>query len=147
MLLSSAGLPVYADQSIAFFYGRPAPVNLLSHFSQVVVEPENMDNLGYLREKGTKVFAYISVGEVNATRSWYPEIPRSWFVGTNKEWDSDIVDLTQEGWHDYLINKYLSRLWEEGYRGFFLDGLETYQRLAVEPERRLMQEKSIVASD
>jgi polysaccharide biosynthesis protein PelA len=143
MLLSSVGLPVYADPSIAFFYGRPAPVNLLSHFSQVVVEPENMDNVDYLREKGTKVFAYVSVGEVNATRSWYPEIPRSWFVGSNKEWDSGIVDLTQEGWHDYLINKYLSRLWEGGYRGFFLDGLETYQRLAVEPERRLMQEKAL----
>ena len=28
-----------------------------------------MDNLDYLREKGTKVFAYISVGEVNATKT------------------------------------------------------------------------------
>ena len=84
MLFSSVCLPACADPSIAFFYGRPAPVDLLSHFTQVVVEAENMDNLDYLREKGTKVFAYISVGEVNATRRWYSEIPKSWFVGSNK---------------------------------------------------------------
>ncbi|PTR17699.1 uncharacterized protein (TIGR01370 family) [Nitrosospira sp. Nsp2] len=143
MLFSSVCLPIHADPSIAFFYGRPAPVDLLAHFTQVVVEPENMDNLDYLREQGTKVFAYVSVGEVNATRRWYPEIPKSWFVGSNKEWESNVVDLTQQGWHDYLIDKYLSRLWEEGYRGFFLDGLESYQRFAVEPERRLAQEKAL----
>ena len=143
MLLSSGSLPAGADPSIAFFYGRPAPLDLLSHFTHVVVEPENMDNPDYLRQKGTKVFAYVSVGEVNATRRWYSEIPKSWYMGSNKEWESEIVDLTQEGWHDYLINEYLSRLWKDGYRGFFLDGLESYQRVAVEPERRLLQEKAL----
>ena len=142
MLFSSVCLPACADPNIAFFYGRPAPVDLLSHFTQVVVEAENMDNLDYLREKGTKVFAYISLGEVNATRSWYSEIPKNWFVGSNREWESDVIDLTQQGWHDYLI-KYLSRLWAEGYRGFFLDGLESYQRFVVEPERRLIQQKAL----
>lgn len=141
MLLSSICLPAYA--STAFFYGRPAPVDLLSHFTQVVVEPENMDNVDYLRDKGTKVFAYVSVGEVHETRTWYSEIPQSWFIGSNKEWGSSILDLTQQGWHDYLLDKYLSRLWEQGYRGFFLDGLETYQRVAVEPAARLNQEKAL----
>ena len=141
MLLSSICLPAYA--STAFFYGRPAPVDLLSHFTQVVVEPENMDNVDYLRDKGTKVFAYVSVGEVHETRTWYAEIPQSWFIGSNKEWGSSILDLTQQGWHDYLLDKYLSRLWEQGYRGFFLDGLETYQRVAVEPAARLNQEKAL----
>jgi uncharacterized protein (TIGR01370 family) len=134
-------LPAYA--STAFFYGRPAPLDLLSHFSQVVVEPENIDNLDYLRATGTKVFAYVSIGEVHSTRTWYSEIPQSWFIGSNNEWGSSIIDLTQPGWHDYVLNKYLARLWEQGYRGFFLDGLETYQRLAVEPGDRLNQERAL----
>lgn len=141
MLLSSLCLPAYA--STAIFYGRPAPVDLLSHFTQVIVEPENMDNVDYLFDKGIKVFAYVSVGEVHATRTWYSEIPQSWFIGSNQEWGSSILDLTQQGWHDYLLDKYLSRLWEQGYRGFFLDGLETYQRVAVEPAARLNQEKAL----
>ncbi|WP_177171736.1 bifunctional glycoside hydrolase 114/ polysaccharide deacetylase family protein [Nitrosovibrio tenuis] len=102
-----------------------------------------MDNLVDLRDKGTKVFAYVSVGEVNWSRSWYSEIPRNWFMASNKEWGSSIIDLTQQGWHDYLVDKYLSRLWEKGYRGFFLDGLESYQISVVEPGGRLIQEKAL----
>lgn len=143
MFLSSICLPVHADSSTAFFYGRPVPVNLLSHFKQVIVEPENMDNLNYLNDQGTKVFAYVSAGEVSWTRPWYPEIPKSWFMGSNKEWGSSIIDLTRQEWHDYLIDKYLSGLWEKGYRGFFLDGLESYQRLIVDPDSRLVQEKAL----
>lgn len=141
VLLSSMCLP--ASASTAFFYGRPAPLDLLSHFSQVVVEPENIDNLDNLRATGTKVFAYVSIGEVHSTRTWYSEIPQSWFIGSNQEWGSSIIDLTQPGWHDYVLNKYLARLWEQGYRGFFLDGLETYQRLAMQPHDRLKQEKAL----
>ncbi|MEX0998845.1 MAG: endo alpha-1,4 polygalactosaminidase [Thermodesulfobacteriota bacterium] len=143
MLILSICLPVYANSSIAFFYGRPAPVNLLSHYEQVVVEPENMDNLDYLQAKGTKVFAYVSIGEIHPMRSWYPEIPKSWFMGSNDEWGSSIVDLTQQGWHDYLINKSLAQLWKAGYRGFFLDTLDSYQRAVLEPDARLIQEKAL----
>src|SRR4051794_1285755 len=143
MLLSSICSSASADPSTAFFYGRPVPVKLLSHFKQVIVEPENMDDLSHLQGQGTKVFAYVSIGEVNWTRSWYSNMPSSWFIASDKDWRSSIVDLTQQGWHDYLINNYLMRLWQQGYRGFFLDGLESYQKLVVEPGSRLMQEKAL----
>lgn len=136
--------PTHTDRSTAFFYGQPVPVDLLSHFKQVVVEPENMSNLDYLHTKGVKVFAYISVGEINRTRSWYSEIPKSWFMGSHEAWGSDIVDLTQQGWHDYLINNYMTSLWKEGYRGFFFDTLDSYQIAVVDPKGRLIQEKALV---
>ena len=143
LLLSCFSLPAHANPSTAFFYGRPAPVDLLSHFKQVVVEPENMDNLDQLKAKGTEVFAYISVGEINPSRSWYSEIPQSWFLGNNKGWGSSIVDLTQQGWRDYLINNHMTRLWKEGYRGFFLDTLDSYQIATVDSNGRLIQEKAL----
>ncbi len=143
MLLLGICLPIYANPSIAFFYGQPVPVNLLSHYNQVVVEPENMNNLDYLHAKGTKVFAYIGIGEIHPTRSWYSEIPKNWFMGSDVAWGSSIIDLTQQGWHDYLINKYLAKLWKEGYRGFFLDTLDSYQKAVVKPENRLIQEKAL----
>ena len=102
-----------------------------------------MDDLSYLHGQGAKVFAYTSIGEVNWTRPWYSEIPKSWFLATDSEWGSSIVDLTQQGWHDYLIDNYLPRLWDQGYRGFFLDGLESYQKLIVDPDSRRLQEKAL----
>ncbi|WP_430233822.1 endo alpha-1,4 polygalactosaminidase, partial [Nitrosomonas communis] len=138
-------MPLQVNQSIAFFYGRPVPVNLLSHYKQVVVEPENMDNLNDLHAKGTNVFAYISIGEIHPTRSWYSEIPKSWILGSNEKWGSRIIDLTQQGWHDYLINKYLSKLWKEGYRGFFLDTMDSYQSAVHDADGRLLQEKALAS--
>lgn len=143
LLLSGIPMPIIADSSTAFFYGRPMPEDLLSHFRQVVVEPENIDNIETLRAKGTEIFAYISIGEINPTRSWYSEIPQRWFFGQNKAWGSSIVDLTQQGWHDYLINDQLARLWKEGYRGFFFDTLDSYQKVADKPADRLLQEKAL----
>lgn len=139
-------VPIHDDRSTAFFYGRPVPVNFLSRFKQVVVEPENMkiNDLDYLHAKGIKVFAYIGVGEINRTRSWYSEIPKDWFMGSHVAWGSDIVDLTQEGWHDYLIDNYMASLWKEGYREFFLDTLDSYQRVVADPDGRLIQEKALV---
>lgn len=137
-------MPSGANLSTAFFYGKPVPVDLLSHYKQVVVEPENMNNLDELHAKRVKVFAYISIGEVNRTRSWYSEIPKNWFMGSHETWGSDIIDLTQQAWHDYLINKYMTSLWEEGYRGFFFDTLDSYQRVVFDSEERALQEKALV---
>ncbi|SFI63188.1 bifunctional glycoside hydrolase 114/ polysaccharide deacetylase family protein [Nitrosomonas sp. Nm34] len=145
IILLSICLPLHANQSIAFFYGRPVPVNLLSHYKQVVVEPDNMDNLDDLHAKGTNVFAYISIGEIHPTRSWYSEIPQSWILGSNEKWGSRIIDLTQQGWHDYLINKYLSKLWKEGYRGFFLDTMDSYQSAVHDADGRVLQEKALAS--
>ncbi len=137
-------IPTHTDRSTAFFYGQSVPEEILSQYKQVVVEPENMSNLDSFLAKGIKVFAYISVGEINRTRSWYSEIPINWFIGSHEAWGSDIIDLTQQGWHDYLINKYMDSLWKEGYRGFFLDTLDSYQRAFIDPRDRLIQEKALI---
>jgi hypothetical protein len=49
--------------STAFFYGRDLPPELVEHFDRVVVEP---DNLTALPTGGAKLFAYVSLGEVNS---------------------------------------------------------------------------------
>lgn len=51
------------------FYGKPVPTELLSHFKQVLVESDNIDNIEQLISKGVDVFAYLSVGEINASFS------------------------------------------------------------------------------
>ena len=142
-LLSIILMPMIAESSTAFFYGRPMPEDLLAHFRQVVVEPDNIDNIETLSAKGSEIFAYISIGEINPTRTWYSEIPQRWFFGHNKEWGSSIIDLTQQGWHDYLVNTHLARLWNKGYRGFFFDTLDSYQKVADKPEDRLLQEAAL----
>jgi uncharacterized protein (TIGR01370 family) len=134
-----------ANPSTAFFYGKPVPVDLMAHFEQVIVEPDNIDNIEPLTTKGISVFAYLSVGEINQTRSWYSEIPKDWLLGENKTWGSSIVDLTKKEWQDYIINKLMTPLWERGYRGFFLDTLDSYQLMSEDPAIRLAQQQGLIS--
>lgn len=131
----------------AFFYGTPMPVDLLAHFDWVVVEPENIETheLESLQQSGVEVFSYVSIGEVHRSRSWHKDLDPSWFLGTNAAWNSDIVDLRQKGWHSYLLEKRMATLWARGYRGFFLDTLDSYMIGVSDSEKRLQQTKALAA--
>ncbi|MEF3074848.1 endo alpha-1,4 polygalactosaminidase [Methylobacter sp. Wu1] len=144
LLACLAGSDIYANPSTAFFYGKPMPVDLLSHFEQVVVEPENIDNIDPLTAKGIQVFAYLSVGEINPSRTWHAEIPKHWLLGKNTDWGSSIVDLSKKEWRDHLINKQIAPLWQRGYRGFFLDTLDSYQLIIKDPRHRLVQQQALI---
>lgn len=144
LLVCFAGSDIYANPSTAFFYGNPVPVDLLAHFEQVVVEPENIDNIDQFTAKGINVFAYLSVGEINPSRSWYSEIPEHWLLGENKAWGSSIVDLSKKEWQDYLINKLMAPLWERGYHGFFLDTLDSYQLTTKDSTLRFVQQQALI---
>ncbi len=130
--------------SIAFFYGKPIPTKILSQFDQVVVESDNIDNIVEFKTKGVEVFAYLSVGEINPSRSWYTHIPHDWKLGQNQAWGSSVIDMTQKGWHEYLINTLMRPLWEKGYQGFFLDTLDSYQLFVKELSKREEQKRALI---
>lgn len=125
--------------STAFFYGNPVPVDTLSQFERVVVEADNLDDLAGLSASGTMVFAYLSVGEAEGWRAITRELDPGWFLGDNPAWLSRIADLTQPGWRDFLIEQRMAFLWERGYRGFFLDTLDSYQIAVKDPAAQAAQ--------
>jgi len=136
-MLLSTGLisPVWgaSSPSVAFFYGPMAPVAELAHFDWVVVQPENFGAVRELAQAGTETFAYLSVGEIEERQLTDPGIDRKWLNGSNPNWQTRIVNLTETGWHSYLIEQRMASLWAAGYRGFFLDTLDSYQ-IAVQDE-------------
>ncbi len=135
---------VLSAPSTAFFYGYPMPIDLLGHYDQVIVEPDNLDNPQSLMIKGAEVFAYVSMGEIDPKRSSEQDIPVSWVIGKNESWNSKIADLTSEGWSKYLLNMRLATLWEKGYRGFFLDTLDSYQHVENNQTERETQRLALV---
>lgn len=134
-----------ANQNIAFYYGKPVPIDLLANFNQVVVEPDNANNIDQLLAHGVDVFAYVSVGEIHPSRPWFSNIPKQWLRGENSAWASHVVDLSQTAWHDFLIDKLMAPLWEQGYRGFFLDTLDSYQLATTDIKQRSTQQQALVS--
>lgn len=125
--------------STAFFYGTQIPVPALTRFQQLVVEADSVSDLELLKEKGTEVFAYVSVGEAEGWRNSAATLPQELFLDENVAWQSRIADLTRKEWRDYLLNQRIEALWAAGYRGFFLDTLDSYVQAAKSEEERNTQ--------
>jgi uncharacterized protein (TIGR01370 family) len=138
---------VSKEKSTAVFYGANLPTNILSQYNRIIVEPDNVKTkeLLALRAKGSSVFAYVSIGEVNPSRKWYKKIKPKWVLGDNKIWDSKVMDLASLGWQDFLIDTVISKLWKEGYRGLFLDTMDSFHIFAKSTEEKEKQTKALTS--
>ena len=132
------------SKSTAVFYGANLPTHILSQYSRIIVEPDNVKpkELLALQANKSDVFAYVSIGEINPSRKWFKQIKPSWVLGDNKIWDSKVMDLSSTGWQDFLIDSIITPLWKQGYHGLFLDTMDSFYIFAKD---KAQQEKQIKA--
>lgn len=118
----------------AFFYGKDVPPELFAHYDRVVVEADHFASVP--RSSRAEVFAYVSVGEVHSSRAWYKDVPKRLILGRNAAWGSDVVDTRSVEWGAFLLDRVIEPLWARGYRGFFLDTLDSYERFVASSSDR-----------
>lgn len=115
----------------AFHYGTRIPSDLIAAYDQVVVEPEHVTNLAAFRGGSAKPVAYLSVGEVAQGDARAKQIEKAWVIAENDAWSSRVMDLESAGYQAWLFARF-EALWARGYRGFFLDTLDSYRLAASE---------------
>ena len=130
--------------NIAWYYGDKPPVAQLRAFDAVVVEPGHGFDPSQFKTPSTQWFAYVSLGEVTPDRSWFKELPKAWLLGDNAAWASRVVDQAQPEWPAFYVDHVIKPLWDKGYRGFFLDTLDSYQLVAKDDASRTAQEGGMV---
>jgi len=132
-------------RSVAVYYGDNPPVDQLSQFDKLVLEADaiNDDELKELTKHGAVPYAYLSVGEVGPHRRYASRIPPKWILGKNNTWDSKVLDIANSDWRQFLLQR-VDALYEAGYRGLFLDTMDSYQLFATTPEARQAQELGLV---
>lgn len=130
--------------SLAFFYGPNPPWEVLQAFDLVVVDPGHVPKPALVKPPHTQLAAYVAVGEVQPSRPYANSIPQSWLRGENKDWGSRLIDQAVPGWPVFFTDNILKPLWDSGYRSFFLDTLDSYQRFATTPQERALQEAGMV---
>lgn len=131
--------------NIAFHYGSKPPVDALQAFDIAVVEPDSGFDPRRAATPKTAWFAYVSVGEVEPSRPYLKDMPKAWLTGNNDAWGARVVDQAAPGWPAFYVDKVIAPLWERGYRGFFLDTLDSYQLVAKTDAERARQEAGMVA--
>jgi len=135
--------PSVTQPSFALYYGKSPPVEMLSAFDAAVIEPESgFDPLAH-RLPHTTWFAYASVGEVLPSRSYYADLPKNWLAGSNEAWASRVIDQSQPEWPAFFVDHVIKPLWDKGYRGFFLDTMDSWQLVAKTDEARARQTQGL----
>ncbi len=147
----AAGAPAFVDQpSFAFFYGKDIPWESLGAFDIAVVEPGNVTPLptgpgwSHRLNPATQVAAYIAIGEVHPTRPYFKKMRPEWTLGENKDWNSIVVDQAAPGWREFYLKEVIAPLWQQGYRAFFLDTLDSFHLVAKTPQAKAAQVDGMV---
>lgn len=148
LLMTSA---VFADvleqRDIAFYYGSRPPVEDLRHFDQIVIQPSQIlpHEKTALLNLNSLIFAYVSFGEIARNSEDMGRIKTKWSIGVNPAWNSLVMNMNDPAWHEYLLEHHFGRLWQDGYRAFFLDTVDSYLIVTSEGKQREEQEKGLVA--
>jgi uncharacterized protein (TIGR01370 family) len=149
LLVSTSVWAGEKQPSVAFYYGAHPPFNDLRAFDVAVVEPEHVSHpRQHLRPvKGEKheLFAYISLGEVHPSRAYYSKLPKKCLAGKNEAWGSRVVNQACPEWPAFFLDTIIAPLWSKGWRGFFVDTLDSYQLFATTDAMRLQQTQAMVA--
>jgi hypothetical protein len=129
--------PVYAiDQQtrIAFYYGETWPIEEFHAFDITVVSPNDNIEPNNYQTPTSRLFAYVSVGEVSADAPYAKLVQPEWKIAKNPAWNSDVMNLADPAWRQFLMDTLITPYWQKGYHGFFLDTLDSY-RLSQHPEQ------------
>ena len=128
-------------KSICFYYNEVDSVRELINFDRVVLDPTNVTKkqIKTLKDTGVTVYAYLSVGEFDGK---VPDSLKSSVKSHNDEWDSAVMDVSDENWHKYL-EKQTTLLKKAGFEGLFLDTLDSYYLYADEDENPEYFEKQV----
>lgn len=89
-----------------------------------------------LTTSSNEVLAYISLGEVDRNRWYYPLLEERGFLGVNENWDSPYLNLADSVTRSILLDQVVPKIMEKGYNGLFLD---TVDNVAPYTERAYLQ--------
>ncbi len=120
--------------SIAFYYASNHPLDELKAFDLVVADPDSGISPKEYGTGKSELLAYVSLGEADPNRTYTEKMDRSWFIAENKNWGSRVVDTSNPEWQSFFIEQVIAPLWKAGYRGFFIDTVDSYR---LSPDKRL----------
>ncbi|MFZ4757681.1 MAG: bifunctional glycoside hydrolase 114/ polysaccharide deacetylase family protein [Burkholderiaceae bacterium] len=115
--------------SFALHYGATPPLDDLRAFDTVVVDPDHGLDPAVHRRRSlgrSELFAYVSVGEVHPSRRWAAEVPPQMAPGVQPAWGTRVIDPAHPDWPDFLVERVVAPLWARGYRGLFLDTMDSW---------------------
>lgn len=103
-------------------------ISRLKPYRTVVIEPEGFraSDIRKLHRQKKKVYAYINIGSIEKSRSYYSRFSDI-TLGDYENWpDERWVDVSKKEWQDFVVDELARKYARQGYDGFFLDNADVY---------------------
>lgn len=113
------------------YYGSDRQVLDTAKVDLLVLDSDGIGPLTPAERQGRLCLAYVSCGEAESHRFYWPEIAKAdWVLKPNPDWaGAHLVDLRCQAWRDLIIQQVARRALEAGYDGLMLDTLDTVDTL------------------
>ncbi|MCJ8346621.1 endo alpha-1,4 polygalactosaminidase [bacterium] len=107
----------------------------LYKYEDLVIDPDQYQNVW---DFPNRTYAYVSMGEIEKYRSYYVLMEKRGILkDVNPDWpDARYVSLKGDIWKKYLLRKVIPNILEKGYKGLFLDTLDSL--LTSQQDRKLI---------
>ena len=119
-----------------FCYGDLVP-DRIKDFDYVVLESAwfSAEDIQTFKNQNKAVLAYISLGEVSETASFYEEVKEE-TLGKNTIWNSHILDIEAEATRKALWTQIEGFIQHKHFQGIFIDNIDNYTTYGPTPEKR-----------
>lgn len=145
LLLAACAAPVYMDNNErwAVYYGDEAAPELFSPYRLVVLDSAAHPDIEATKQHVGSVLGYVSIAEVDITHD--PADAPATLIEKNPLWNSQLVDIRQRDWQDYILNKKVPAVLAKGFDGVMLDTIDSALYLEEKDPQRFagMKESAI----
>ncbi len=125
---------LHAAPSVGFYYGTEPTAEMIERYDWMVVDADQIDPI-WVKRYPRKLFAYVSVGEIEPWRHEGAQIPKAWSLRAKSSWGGTVANLSDPSYRAWLL-KGMRRLYRQGYRNFFLDTLDAPIGAAATPRSK-----------
>ena len=145
LFFASAAFAGLSDKSAIVYYGKNISYPMVGIHDYIIVQPAhtNVNTHGFEVYKD-KMYAYVSIGEIDKDISEYKQIKKEWILGNNKAWNSPVLDLSNPEYKAFLFHEIIEPQMKRGFKNFFFDTLDSYQLVAKTKKERDKSEAALV---
>ncbi|MBE0491337.1 MAG: endo alpha-1,4 polygalactosaminidase [Sulfurospirillum sp.] len=146
LVLVSSLFGALKDKSVMVYYGKDISYPMVGSAEYIIVQPAfiNTNSHGFSVYK-EKIYAYVSIGETDKHIKGYQNIQKNWILAENKAWMSEVLDIKNKEYQEYLFKEMIEPRIKEGFKNFFFDTLDSYQLASSTKEEREANEKALAS--
>jgi polysaccharide biosynthesis protein PelA len=112
-------------------YGPRTDPGIARNFGLLVLEPDHLRPIAPLRGPSSRLLGYLSIGEVERSRSFVTRLERAKALRSpNPNWpDARYVDLRHPMWKSMLLDTLIPGILNKGFDGIFLDTMDNAEAM------------------